>query len=386
MKSKSIVFFAALLIGIYLVGCGGGEKVRAPASEVDTPAIHTDRGKSLLDQGKYQDAMYEFQQAVSLDPKYAPAYEGMAWVYLEEGDLDTAMEMAEKSLDLDGKWVLAKIVRAKVKAKQGKYEDAIKEAENAIDDIPKSSVPDKKRASVEGYMTLGDIYKEANRYNQAQDAYSKVLEIDKTNMKADKAIKELAAYKSAVAGQRPELQKIAGQKEITRSDVAVLFVLELPLEKIFREAPSTQQAAFRPPTEPVMGQTEAIQTGEMLPPDVPQDHWAKTFIQESLEKGVLELMPDNNFHPDEKVDRAEFARLIEKFLIRYYNDASLETRFFGQISPFADVNNTSPVFNSIMTVSSRGIMPGFDDGTFKPLGPVSGTEALNIIRNLKSKL
>jgi hypothetical protein len=39
-----------------------------------------------------------------------------------------------------------------------------------------------------------------------------------------------------------------------------------------------------------------------------------------------------------------------------------------------------------MTVSSRGIMPGFDDGTFKPLGPVSGTEALNIIRNLKSKL
>jgi len=386
MKSKTIVFFAALLMGIYLVGCGKGEKVRAPESKVDTPAIHTDRGKSLLDQGKYQDAMYEFQQAVSLDPKYAPAYEGMAWVYLEEEDLNTAMEMAEKCLDLDGKWVLAKIVRAQIKAKQGKYEDAIKEAENAIEDIPKSSVPDKKRASVEGYMTLGNIYKEANRYNQAQDAYSKVLEIDKTNMKADKAIKELAAYKSAVAGQRPELQKIAGQKEITRSDVAVLFVLELPLEKIFREAPSTEQAAFRPPTQPVMGPAEAIQSGEMLPPDVPQDHWAKTFIQESLEKGVLELMPDNNFHPDEKVNRAEFSRLIEKFLMRYYNDASLETRFFGQVSPFADVNSTSPVFNSIMTVSSRGIMPGFDDGTFKPLGPVSGTEALNIIRNLKSKL
>jgi len=135
-----------------------------------------------------------------------------------------------------------------------------------------------------------------------------------------------------------------------------------------------------------MGQKDAIQTGEVLPPDVPADHWAKSFIKESLEKGVLELMPDNNFHPDEKVDRAEFARLIEKFLVRYYNDPSLETKFFGQVSPFADVNNTSPVFNSIMTVSSRGVMPGFDDGTFKPLGSVSGTEALNIIRNLKSKL
>ncbi|MBN2364769.1 MAG: S-layer homology domain-containing protein, partial [Calditrichaeota bacterium] len=169
-------------------------------------------------------------------------------------------------------------------------------------------------------------------------------------------------------------------------DVAVLFALELPLQKIFREAPQPTQAGFRPPTEPVMGQTDAIKTGTELPPDVPQDHWARSFIQETLEKGVLELMPDNKFHPDEEVNRAEFARLIEKFMVRYWNDPSLETRFFGQVSPFADVNNTSPVFNSIMTVSSRGVMPGFDDGTFKPLGPVSGTEALNIIRNLKSKL
>lgn len=384
MKIKIFVILPFILL--YLIGCGGGEKARKAQSVVDSPEIHYDRGKTLYDQEKYNDARYEFQQAQSLNPKFAPAYEGMAWIHLEEGNLDGAMEMANKALDLDGKWVLAKIVRAKVKAKQEKYEDAIKEAKNAIEDVPKSTVPDKKRATVEGYMTLGDIYKEANMYNEAQDAYSKVLEIDKTNMKADKAIKDLAAYKSAIAGQRPELQKIASQKEITRSDVAVLFALELPLQKVFREAPKPTQAGFRPPTDPVMGKTDAIKTGEELPPDVPQDHWARSFIQETLDKGVLELMPDNNFHPDEKVNRAEFARLIEKFLIRYWNDSSIETKFFGQVSPFADVNGTSPIFNAIMTVSSRGIMPGFDDGTFKPLGPVSGTEALNIIRNLKSKL
>jgi tetratricopeptide (TPR) repeat protein len=382
MKIKITVLFLTFIALVYLTGCGGGQKARKAQSVVDSPEIHYDRGKTLLDQEKYNDAMYEFQQAVSLNPKFAPAYEGMAWVYLEEQNLKSAMEMANKSLDLDGKWVLAKIVRAKVKSKEGKHEDAIKEARKAIEDVPKSSVPDKKRATVEGYMTLGDVYKEANMYNEAQDAYGRVLELDKTNMKADKAIKDLAAYKSAVSGQRPELQKIAGQKEITRSDVAVLFALELPLQKIFREAPKPTQAGFRPPTAPVMGKPDAIKTGEELPPDVPENHWAKSFIQETLDKGVLELMPDNNFHPDEKVNRAEFARLIEKFMVRYWNDPSLETRFFGQTSPFADVNATSPVYNAIMTVSSRGIMPGFDDGTFKPLGPVSGTEALNIIRNL----
>ncbi len=386
MKRKLLLIIGSLMLLVYLAGCGGGQKARKAASVVDSPEIHYDRGKVLFGESKFDDAMFEFKQANSLNPKFAPAYEGMAWVYLEQDNLKQATEMAEKALDLDGKWAPAKLVKAKIKAKEGKYEDAIKEAKNAIKDIPGSSVTNKKAATVEAYMTLGDIYKVSNMYNEAQDSYSHVLEIDKTNMAADKALKDLAAYKSAVAGQRPELQKIASQKEITRSDVAVLFVLELPLQKIFRQAPSTQQAAFRPPTENVMGKKETPASGEVLPPDVAETHWAKSFISEAVDKGVLELAPNGNFNPDEKVNRAEFARLIEKFLVRYWNDPSLETKFFGQISPFADVNNTSPVFNSIMTVSSRGIMPGHDDGTFQPLGAVSGTEALNIIRNLKSKL
>jgi tetratricopeptide (TPR) repeat protein len=163
MRNKIILILGILVVVLYLVGCGGGEKARKAESIVDSPAIHYDRGKTLLDQGKYEDAQFEFKQAQSLDPKYAPAYEGMAWVSLEDGKYEDAMKLADKSLDLDGRWVLSKIVRAKVKAKQEKYEDAINEAKKAINDVPKSSIPDKKRATVEGYMTLGDIYKEANK-------------------------------------------------------------------------------------------------------------------------------------------------------------------------------------------------------------------------------
>ncbi|NIV99998.1 hypothetical protein GWN26_13090 [Candidatus Saccharibacteria bacterium] len=72
--------------------------------------------------------------------------------------------------------------------------------------------------------------------------------------------------------------------------------------------------------------------------------------------------------------------------MRFWNDPKLESKYFGTTSPFADVNNTSPIFNAVMVVSTRNIIPGFDDGTFKPLQGVSGTEALNIIRNLKAKL
>lgn len=383
---KAFFILLGLASFIFLVGCGSSQKAREAKSVVDSPGIHYQRGKDLLNKDQYSDAMFEFKQANSLDPKYAPAYEGMAWVYLEQNDLENAEESANKALDLDGKWALAKIARARVKAKQDNYKDAIKEAESAIKDIPKSSVPDKKMATVEGYMALGDIYKEADMYGEAQTAYQHVLEVDKLNMKADKAIKDLAAYKTAISGQRPELKKIASQKQITRSDVAVLFALELPLAKVFRQAPQQTQSGFRPPGEGMMGKKDPAASGESLPPDVPEDYWAKSFIKEVLEKGAMELTPDGNFHPDETVNRADFARLIEKFLVRYWNDPGLETKFFGTISPFADVNNTSPIFNAIMVVSTRNWMPGYNDGTFKPLGDVSGTEALNIIRKLKAEL
>ena len=115
----------------------------------------------------------------------------------------------------------------------------------------------------------------------------------------------------------------------------------------------------------------------------PANGFQTTF--QRLGTGIIEKYPDGTYRPDEKVNRAEFARLIEHFLVKAWDDKGLETQYFGSVSPFADVLNTSPIFNSIMVVSTRGIMPGNEDGTFAPLSVVSGAEALNIIRNLKAK-
>lgn len=385
MKKMFVTLFSLALL-LMLMGCGSTEQGRKAQSVVDSPDIHYQRGKDLFNKDKLSDATYAFNQAISLDPKYAPAYEGLAWVYLEQDNVAKAKESADKALDLDGKWSLAKVARARVMAKEGNYKDAIKEANNAIKDIPGSTMPDKKAANVQAHLALGDIYKEADMYDEAQSTYQKVLEIDKLNMKADQAIKDLAKYKTAIAGQRPELRKIASQKEITRSDVAVLFALELPLDKIFREAPKASQSGFRPPSQSVMGKREAPDANQGLPPDVAEDHWARSFIKEVLEKGAMETTPDGNFNPDENVNRAEFARLLEKFMMKYWNDPGLETKFFGTTSPFADVNNTSPIFNAVMVVSSRNLIPGYDDGTFRPLNGVPGADALNIIRKLKADL
>lgn len=384
ISMKLVISIAA--VALLFAGCAG-PKERKAESILDTPEYHYNQGVKFLKTDDLANAEREFNLAKSLKADFAPAYEGLGLVKLEQGDLEAAKKLIDESLDKDGDWIPAQVAKGRLYTKQGKFDDAVDEFEDAIDDVGGSkSVKDKKGVRMDAYYWMGDAYKQWGKYIEAQTAFQQILEIDNTDTRASKAIKELAEYQAAVAGQSPELRKIAAQKEITRADVAVMFVTELPIEKIFRKSPSQQKIGFAAPGQSVMGQR---QTESGLPAwaatDVSDDFWAKSFVDKALQMGIIEKYPDDTFKPMETVNRAEFARLIEHFLVKAWDDDQMATQYFGSVSPFADVLNTSPVFNSIMTVSTRGIMPGFENGTFQPLKVVSGAEALNIIRNLKAK-
>jgi tetratricopeptide (TPR) repeat protein len=387
MLRKTTLLLFVLVLGIALVVSCGGPKERKAESVLDTPEYHYNQGKKLFEKGDLGEARREFNEAKSLKAKFAPAYEGLALVDIEEGNLESAKKNIDKSLSEDGAWLPAKVAKGKWYTKKGKYEDAIDEFEDVVDDVDKSKAKlDKKAVKMDALYNMGMTYKEMEEYIKAQTTLQKILDIDNTNVKASKAIQDLAKYQAAVAGQSPELKKIAKQKEITRADVAVLFVTELPLDKIFRSTTVKPQVGFKAPGGGIMGKKEEEKKGpEAVAEDVADNHWAKSFISEALQRGIIEKFPDGSFRPEEKVNRAEFARLIEHFLVKAWDDRSMETKFFGSPSPFSDVLNTSPIFNCIMTVSSRGIMPGFEDGTFGPLSAVPGMDALNIIRKLKAQ-
>ncbi|HUJ76785.1 MAG TPA: S-layer homology domain-containing protein, partial [bacterium] len=57
-------------------------------------------------------------------------------------------------------------------------------------------------------------------------------------------------------------------------------------------------------------------------------------------------------------------------------------------SPFPDVRNDSPYFNAVEVVVTRNLMEAKDkiNGVFAPAEPVSGADALLVIRALKSEL
>lgn len=376
-----------VILAMILLSACGGPKERQAESVLDTPEYHYNQGKKYLDRDDLSNALREFNEAKSLKADFAPAYEGIAIVNILQKNFDEAEKNIKKSLSEDGDWVPAMVARGRLLAAKGQFEDAVEEYEDAIDDIPGAkSKFDKKEVKMDALYHKGGAYREWGKYIEAQTTFQSILEIDNTNIKASAAIKELAEYQAAVAGQSPELRKIARQKEVTRADVAVLFVTELPLDKIFRKSPTKSAISFSSPDGGIMGKKPETKTEDpAIATDVPDNHWARSFIEEALQKGIIEKYPDGTYRPEEKVNRAEFARLIEHFLVKAWDDRSLETQYFGSVSPFADVLNTSPIFNSVMVVSTRGIMPGNEDGTFGPLNAVSGAESLNIIRNMKAK-
>jgi len=383
--TKKLIVLSLISLFVLFSACSG-PKERQAESVLDTPEYHYAQGKKYLEKDDLTNALREFNEAKSLKANFAPAYEGIAIVQIEQKNFDQADENISTSLSEDGDWVPAVVAQGRWYSAQAKYEDAVDEFDDALDDIDDSkSSFDKKAVRMDALYHKGVAYKEWGQYMPAQTTFQQILEIDNTNVKASLAIKELAEYQAAVAGQSDVLKKIAKQKEVTRADVTVMFVTELPLEKIFRKSKRLDAVKYQAPDGGVMGKKEEEKGPEAIATDVPDTHWARSFIGEALETGIIEKYPDGSFQPDKKVNRAEFAKLIEHFMVKAYDDQGLETQFFGNVSTFADVLNTSPIFNSVMLVSSRGIMPGFDDGTFRPLDAVSGAESLNIIRNLKAK-
>lgn len=366
MKRMDRLWVAGVLLIVLSNGCGPKPTVK-PESVLDTPEAHYAQGKRLLEAGKTQEAMFEFQRAKALDPKYALAYEGIGLAYLAWGDAGRAEENMKRAKSLDKQLVPAYVGLGRAYVLQKRYEEALTQYGDALKLDPRS---------VDAYFYTGEAYREMTQYSKAERAYQGALEIDPTNARVDAAWKEVGRLKRARAGASEAYAQIAQSPAITRADVAALFVNELPLDRIFRTKPSE---GFRPPGAP-------SEDTEIEPISDIRNTWAKSHIKQVVARGLMETYPDGTFRPDEQVTRAELAMLLQRILMADARDPRLATQFIGNTSPFSDVPNSHPAFNAISLMASRGVMQGRPDGTFHPYDPVSGTDALLIIRALKDHL
>lgn len=379
--ARFVVALLALSVVIYF-GCA--EKPRKKAAALDTPEHHVFSGNNLLDKGRYEDAKREFQLALELNPKYSPAFVGMGLAFAFQNDFEKAFKNVKKGLstakDKDQK-VNAHVGMIRLYAMQRKG-DWLDNAVDQFDDVMQLNPK-----SPEAHYFMGIAYKRAFDFDKAGEMFKKVLDFnDKYITEANKEWKIVQKIQRAAPGTRIGKQ-IALIDEITRADIAALFIQELKLEKLYQKrTPKRFDTSFKSPTKKY--KADWIAKAEAAT-DI-QDHVLRTDIEIVLSLMVkgLEPSPDHRFFPNKKIVKAEYAMMIEDILIKVSGDKSLATKFIGSQSPFPDLRSDLPFFNAVMVCTSRGIMEARDmtTGEFGPMDPVSGADALLIIRRVKEEL
>lgn len=391
-KSKNpIGLLAALAVGVLMISCG--QMARYPLSRLDTAEHHAFAGIALLDRGKIIDAGREFELALRLDPLYAKAHAGAGLVKVYRGDVAGGLDAIRQSQKYarsneERIFALVGVVRAnllshaaclKIGTECGPDDAWFRHSKEAFD---QAVLIDPMAASA--YYFMGECHLAALEMEKAGRMFARVLDLNREYVnEADsrwKLVRQIhGAMPDTVAGRKAALAE-----RLTRADVAVLFVDELKIGTLLALGmPRLPGTATEDP-----GKTGASVAGRSAAKDI-AGHPLSVPIEAIIRIGIggLDLYPDGTFRPDEQVDRASYAMMIADILVKVTGDTALETRFAGFPSPFSDLRGDAPCFNAAMTVASRGIM-GLKDaatGSFAPLGPLSGIDALLAIRNIKKE-
>jgi len=362
-----LLFLWIICLGLAgLTGCAS--HTRQPATAMDTPEHHVFNGMKLLEEGRLDEAEKNFSLALELEPEHSRAHFGLGLVQGQNREFAAGFTSMKKAVTTAGD------SREKALAHTGYMRlFLLEQADGWLDNVTvhyeKAVVYDKDLPDPRYYMGLA--YKEAKQYERAVREFEKVLTIDKALVKeADRELahcqKVLRAMPGNVIGKN-----LAGEATITRADTAAILIHELEVDQLYARHGLTPEprAAY--------------------PWDI-RNHPLKAAVTSVLDMNLAGLhpFPGNEFKPDEPVTRAGFAMIIADIIATLSRDAGLRTRFIGQTTPYTDVAEDAPFFNAVMVCATRGIMgpPDVLGHEFTPMGPVSGAEALLIIRHLKKKL
>ena len=358
--------FLAATFFLLLCGCGpqtGGY----PFRELDTPDQRAFNGFAFLRKERPADALREFGQALHLRPKFSAAHRGMGLAQGMNKDFPRAfasMSLAEAHAQNDLDRALAEVGMMSLHRMEkgegwlvlaeGRFEQALAYS----DGLP------------EAYMELGLACKQAHRYADAERAFRKVLELNKTLLNEARGELEILE-KIRTARPRSALGKeVVLVRRINRAESAALLAREFPVEQIADRG--------------------GLHKAEPLPAGPPEllNHPMKEEILLVLQLHIqgLRLLPDGSFAPDLYLTRAGFATVVADLLERGSASAELREKYARAHSPFRDVRSTSPYFQSIMICYDwGGVMKGWE-GYFHPMETLSGVDALLILRQAEKKL
>lgn len=106
-------------------------------------------------------------------------------------------------------------------------------------------------------------------------------------------------------------------------------------------------------------------------PDVPENSRFFGAVSYLFNEGVVSGYPDGTFKPDQTINRAEALKIV----MLATGDET------GDVPPeeFPDVPSSEWFYDFVQVAVTRGIVEGYDDGTFKPGNNINVAESMKII-------
>ena len=159
---------------LLLAACASGN-IALP--RIDTPTHHVKTGERMLEMHKLMAAYREFERALDLDPKYAPAYVGISLVHgmrSEYGPGLRALEQADRMARGKAQEMDVLIGRMRFLLIGGEYFDPgwLAMAEKTFS---KAVILDNEDPAPHYYMGLS--YKEARKFDRAARHFFRVMEM-----------------------------------------------------------------------------------------------------------------------------------------------------------------------------------------------------------------
>jgi hypothetical protein len=139
-----------------------------------------------------------------------------------------------------------------------------------------------------------------------------------------------------------------------------------PLNRIAASAPLSEAVKADPNAPATQVPTRIAQASDVA------GNWAEPFIKVLVEKEIIKGYPDGTFRPDQPINRAEFAALLNRAF-------SLETA--TSTRKFKDVPKKYWATEVIQKAVSSGFMIGYPNGTFAPKQNITRIQSLVALVN-----
>ncbi len=201
-----------ILISLILVGCAPPPKEEEEVFIPPTANEYYNEGRFLYREGRYQAAIAEFRQAVSLDPSYADAYYWIANAYAKLDVWDQSMNAYKRCLQIRPSYANAHAELAGIYIMKLKYTPAEGHLLQAVKYDPGLAI---------AYYYLGEIYRKKVICSKAGDNYRKALSIQPDLLDAKEGLRKLAPMCQPKV-KKPKYEKaddfVGGAKQLKESE------------------------------------------------------------------------------------------------------------------------------------------------------------------------